>query len=48
MFGLIALLALCTPCFGGEDPLGEAPDGDNWHHEGLSRRATQRTGCCAW
>jgi hypothetical protein len=30
--------------FGGEDPLGSAPDGDNWHHEGFSRWAVQASG----
>ena len=25
--------------FGGEKPLGPAPDGANWHHEGLTRQA---------
>jgi hypothetical protein len=42
---LVYLLGL--PLFGGEDPLGPAPDGDNWHHEGLTRRAARRAGWSA-
>jgi hypothetical protein len=42
--GVIAWLVANTPAFGGEDPLAPAPDGDNWHHEGLTRRAAQRAG----
>ena len=43
--GLMALAAgLTSTRFGGEDPLGTAPDGDNWHHEGLSRRAAKASG----
>ncbi|HYO44474.1 MAG TPA: hypothetical protein VES19_14850 [Candidatus Limnocylindrales bacterium] len=46
MLGLrvMALLAGGIPAFGGEDPLAPAPNGDNWHHEGLTRRAAQRAG----
>lgn len=32
------------PLFGGEDPLGDAPAPDNWHHEGLTRHAAQSAG----
>ena len=33
-----------VPLFGGEDPLGSAPGPDNWHHEGLTRRAARSSG----
>jgi hypothetical protein len=43
-FGLVLGLLGGMPLFGGEDPLGPAPDGSNWHHEGLTRRAAQSAG----
>jgi hypothetical protein len=48
--GLIATLALLraaigsVPMFGGEDPLADAPSPDNWHHEGLTRKAADDAG----
>lgn len=45
--GLIAHLVGSLAFFGGEDPLAPAPDGDNWHHEGLTRRAAARAGWSA-
>ena len=43
--GLLALGAgIISTRFGGEDPLAPAPNGDNWHHEGLTRRAAQAAG----
>jgi hypothetical protein len=30
--------------FGGEDPLADAPSPDNWHHEGLTRKAADDAG----
>ena len=38
------LIAVAAPRFSGEDPLA-GPDEDNWHHEGLSRRAARKA---AW
>jgi hypothetical protein len=47
VFGIgLALYLLGTPLFGGEDPLA-LPDPDNWHHEGLTRRAARRAGWSA-
>jgi hypothetical protein len=37
-------LSVLMPRFGGENPLGAAPNEDNWHHEGLSRRAAREAG----
>ena len=43
--GLMALAAgIASTRFGGEDPLAPAPDGGNWHHEGLSKHAAQSSG----
>lgn len=39
-----AVYAAAIPRFGGEDPLGAAPSPDNWHHEGLTRRAASSAG----
>lgn len=45
LLGLFALgTGIASTRFGGEDPLAPAPDGDNWHHEGLTRRAAQAAG----
>jgi hypothetical protein len=41
---LAYLAASAFPRFGGEDPLGSAPDEQNWHHEGLTRRAARSAG----
>ncbi len=47
--GFVALTALpmlhaVMPAFGGENPLGGAPNEDNWHHEGLTRKAARAAG----
>lgn len=36
---IIQFLSGMQLAFGGEKPLGPAPDGANWHHEGLTRQA---------
>ena len=36
-----------TPLFGGEDPFVKGPAGDNWHHEGLTRRGAAMAGWTA-
>lgn len=33
-----------TPQFGGENPIGGAPDPNNWHHEGITRAGAQSAG----
>ena len=33
--------------FGGEDPLGDAPGPENWHHEGLTKQAAAPAGWSA-
>lgn len=33
-----------SPRFGGENPLGSAPDPENWHHEGITKRAAESAG----
>jgi hypothetical protein len=39
-----AALWAYMPAFGGEDPLGDAPGWENWHHEGLTRQAADAAG----
>lgn len=40
MFGIgLVTYLVGSPLFSGEDPLADAPNGDNWHHEGLTRQA---------
>jgi hypothetical protein len=39
-----AAIGATIHAFGGEDPLGEAPGEENWHHEGLSRQAARAAG----
>jgi hypothetical protein len=36
-----------SPRFMGENPLGDTPDPNNWHHEALSRHAAQQAGWSA-
>lgn len=38
------LISTAAPRFSGEDPLAPSPNEDNWHHEGLSRKAARRAG----
>jgi hypothetical protein len=37
---MLSLLLKTQLFFGGEEPLGPAPDGEKWHHEGLTRRGS--------
>lgn len=38
------LIVQSMPRFGGEDPLGDSPDEENWHHEGLTRSGAKSAG----
>ena len=41
MLAASATLGATIRAFGGEDPLKASPAPDNWHHEGLTRKAAQ-------
>lgn len=41
---IAGFLGAIAPRFGGENPLGGAPDPCNWHHEALSRHAAREAG----
>lgn len=40
-------LGATVRAFGGEDPLGDAPGPENWHHEGLTKQAAASAGWSA-
>ena len=40
----LAAIWATLPRFGGENPLGESPGPDNWHHEGLTRHGAAGAG----
>lgn len=46
MIGLVVARTLgeTTLRFGGENPLGLAPDEENWHHEGITTKAAESAG----
>ena len=41
---LRSALGASIRAFGGEDPLGDAPGPENWHHEGLTNQAARSAG----